>query len=111
MVPTTSVRQGQGGAREARQGQGERQGQWGSKGQRDRSKGSETGSEGSKTGSKGSKVYAVVTKNLISTYSPQVSPPPPNRTSTQCTFIEPQKAFVGPYHGPKILGQKQPINH
>ena len=34
-----------------------------------------------------------------------MSPPPENGTITQCTFTEPQKAFVGPHHGPKFWGK------
>ena len=44
-------------------------------------------------------------KSSISTYSGEASPPPENRTTTQCTFTEPQKAFIGPHHGPKIWGK------
>ena len=47
----------------------------------------------------------------VSTYSGEVSPPPANRTTIPYTFTELQKAFVGPHHGPKSLGQKQPIDH
>ena len=42
----------------------------------------------------------------VSTYSGEVSPPPANRTTIPYTFTELQKAFVGPHHGPKSLGQK-----
>ena len=78
------------------------------------------GGEGERRGAKGSEVYSILgfrvtttwnEKTSITTYSGEVSPPPENRTITQCTFTEPQKVFVGPHHGPKILGQKQPINH
>ena len=71
-------------------------------------------------GAKGSEAYSILgfrvpttwnEKTSITTYSGEVSPPPENRTTTQCTFTEPQKAFVGPHRGPKILGQKQPINY
>ena len=51
-------------------------------------------SKGSKGGGKGSK-----------------GGKPKNRTTTQCTFTEPQKAFVGSPPQAKILGQKQPIDH
>ena len=47
----------------------------------------------------------------VPTYSGEVSPPPANRTTIPYTFTELQKAFVGPHHGPKSLGQKQPIDH
>ena len=50
-------------------------------------------------------------KTSITTYTGEVSPPPANRTTIPYTFTELQKAFVGPHHGPKILGQKQPIDH
>ena len=50
-------------------------------------------------------------KTSITTYSGEVSPPHANRTTIPYTFTELQKAFVGPHHGPKILGQKQPIDH
>ena len=45
------------------------------------------------------------------TWSVKVSPPPANRTTTPSTFTEQQKAIIDPHHQPKILGQKQPINH
>ena len=32
-------------------------------------------------------------------------PTPANRTTTPSTFTEQQKAFVGPHHQTKILGQ------
>ena len=37
----------------------------------------------------------------------EVSPPPPHRTTTPSV----QMAFVGPYYGSKILGQKTETNH
>ena len=48
-------------------------------------------------------------KSSVKTESAQVSPPPENRTTTSCTFTEQQKAFIGPHHLSKILGQKPPI--
>ena len=84
-------------------------------------KGGKGEQRGSKGGAKGSKAYSILgfrvpttcgkTKISITTYSGEVSPPPANRTTIPYTFTEPQKAFVGPHHGPKILGQKQPIDH
>ena len=50
-------------------------------------------------------------KSSLKTKSVQVSPPPENRTTTPYTFTERQKAFIGPHHLSKILGQKPPINH
>ena len=50
-------------------------------------------------------------KSWVMTCSVEVSPLPANRTITPFTFTEWQKAFVGPHHQTKILGQKQPINH
>ena len=50
-------------------------------------------------------------KTSITTYSGEVSPPPANRTTIPYTFTELQKAFIGLHHRPKILGQKQPIDH
>ena len=50
-------------------------------------------------------------KSSVMTCSVEVPPPPANRTTTPCTFTEWQKAFVGPRHQTKILGQKQQINH
>ena len=50
-------------------------------------------------------------KTSITAYSGEVSPPPANRTTIPYTFTELQKAFIGPHHGPKILGQKQKIDH
>ena len=86
--------------------------------------GGETGGKGSETGGKtGGEMgwneiilgFRVPTtcgkKTLITTYSGEVSPPPANRTTIPYTFTELQKAFVGPHHGPEILGQKQPIDH
>ena len=32
-------------------------------------------------------------------------------TTTPCTFTEQQKAFIGPHHGPKMLGQKAQSNY
>ena len=52
-------------------------------------------------GAKGSEAYSILgfrvpttwnEKTSITTYSGEVSPPPENRTITQCTFTEPQKA-------------------
>ena len=40
-----------------------------------------------------------------------MSPPPASAIPTPSAFTEEQKAFVGPHHGPKILGQKPSINH
>ena len=70
--------------------------------------------KGGEGGAKGSEAYSILgfrvpttwnEKTSITTYSGEVSPPPENRTITQCTFTEPQKAFVGPHHGPKIWGK------
>ena len=78
------------------------------------------GAKGSEGGAKGSEAYSILgfrvpttwnEKSSITTCSGEVSPPSENRTTTQCTFTEPQKAFVSPHHGPKISGQKQSINH
>ena len=71
-------------------------------------------------GSKGGETYIILgfrvpttwnKKSSITTCSGEVSPPPETRIPTTCAFSEPQKTFVGPHHGPKILGQKQPIDH
>ena len=95
------------GAKGAKVGEGE---QKGGEGEQRGAKGSK-GSEGERRGAKGSKAYSILgfrvpttwnEKTLITTYSGEVSPPPENRTITQSTFTEPQKAFVGPHHGPKI---------
>ena len=56
-------------------------------------------------------VATLSSKSSVMTLSVEVSPPPANRTTTPCTFTEWQKAFIGPHHLSKILGQKPPINH
>ena len=64
------------------------------------------GKTGGKTGQN-----EIILSFRVSTYSGEVSPPPANRTTIPYTFTELQKAFIGPHHGPKSLGQKQPIDH
>ena len=39
-----------------------------------------------------------------------MSPPPESATPTASAFIEQQRAFVGPHHLSRILGQKPPMN-
>ena len=83
--------------------------------------GSETGGEtGSKTGGETGRNKIILgfrvpttcgKKTSITTYSGEVSPPRANRAIIPYTFTEPQKAFIGPHSGAKILGQKQPIDH
>ena len=52
-----------------------------------------------------------VQTSSIMTCSAEVSPPPESTISPASAFTEQQKAFIGPHHLSKILGQKPPINH